>query len=251
MISPLKGYLRGLYTPFRGIGFLCKNKSFWAWVLPPALVNTAITLVALVVLVALSWLLIDWVYPLFGTGFWQWVFKWLAVIGVVLAVLGLTVVVWLILINVCAGYLLSVLAGRVERRLGLREDEIHPVPLTQEVKEAVIETSRVLGIHGLAFAAQFIPVVGTAVSVPVVLLADAYIFGGEFLNYPMGVRGLSLEERTVFIRRHRAEAVGMGSTILPLGLVPIVGGFMMAFATVGAVLLYRELVENEKSAAGE
>ena len=239
--------MSGLKAPFRGIGYLRKNKKLWLWVLPPALVNTLITVLSLIAAVALSWWLIATVWPMYGSSFMQWVYKISVSIGIVLGVIGLTVIVWLVLINVCAGYLLSILATRVEKKLGLSDDEIHEISLVREGIEAALETAVVLSIHLAAFLAQFIPFLGTVVSVPIVLVTDAFVFGWEILAYPMGVRGMTLKQRGAFIKRHRPEVVGLGSAVLPFVIVPVIGGFMMSFATVGAVLLYRDLIEADAS----
>lgn len=243
MLSPLTRYFKGLRAPLDGLGYLRQNKSLWAWVLPPALVNTLVTIGVLVGAVVLAWMLIAWAWPMYGDSLWQWVFKLAAAIGIVLGVIGLAVVLWLILISVCVGYLLGLLAERVEKKLGLDESQISPMSLVRETGEALIESGKILSIHGVAFLMQFIPVVGTVVSVPAALLADAYVLGGEVMGYPMGVRGMTLKERSVFIKAHRLETVGLGSAVLPTSFVPVLGGFVMCFATIGAVLLYRELSE--------
>lgn len=247
MLSPTIRYTRGFRATFRGFNYLRKNKGLLLWVLPPALVNTLITILALVMLISLSWWLISIVWPMYGDTFWQWVFKISVSIGIVLGVIAATAVVWLILTGIVAGYLLGVLAGRVERRLGLDEDEIHDISLIREGTEALLETSVIITIHALAFLAQFVPVVGTMVAMPAVLITDAFVFGWEIMSHPMGVRGMTLKERSAFIKRHRPETLGLGSTVLPTAIIPIVGGFVMCFATIGAVLLYRELIEEERS----
>jgi len=247
-LSLLTRYFKGLYAPVRGLGYLRANRSLWKWVLPPALVNTLITVLALGGAVALSWWLIGWAWPMYGDSLWQWVAKVFAAVGIVLGVIGLMVVVWLILTSLCAGYLLGVLAGRVEKQLGLSEAEVHDISLVREGVEATAETAVVLGIHGGAMVAQFVPVLGTVVSVPIVLVTDAFVLGWEIMGQPMGVRGMTLKERAAFIKRHRPETLGLGSAVLPAVLVPVVGGFVMCFATIGAVLLYRELVAREAEA---
>lgn len=247
MLSPAKRYAQGLSAPLRGLGFVRKNRFLWKWVLPPALVNTLITLAALVMAVWLSWWLVGEVWPLYGNTFWQWVFKIAAAVGIVLGVIGLTVVVWLVLTSVCAGYLLGVLAGRVERQLGLAEDEIHELSLVREGAEAVVETAVIIGIHLFGFVAQFIPFVGQFIALPAVLITDAYVLGWEVMGYPLGVRGMTLKDRSAFLKRHRPETLGVGTTLLPVMAVPVVGGFMMCFATVGAVLLHRDLIAVENA----
>lgn len=247
MLSPVSRYTRGLFAPFRGLGHLRRNKVLWLWAIPPALVNTLITLLALTLLVWLSWLAVGYVWQLYGSGFWQWVWRIAASIAAVIGVIGATLVVWLMLVNICAGYLLGILAEKVEKRLGLGQDEVYALSLVRETGDAVVESGKMLTIHGVALLMQFVPVIGAVVALPAVLIADAYLFGSEFFSYPMGVRGKTFKERSAFIRAHRAETLGIGTTILPVTLIPIVGGFMMSFATVGAVLLYREILAEQAS----
>ena len=249
MLSLFPRYMHGLRSPLRGLGLLREHKKLWLWVFPPAIINTLITLLALVMVVMLSWVLIDWVWPMYGSSFWQWVYKITVSIAIVLGVIGLTAVAWLILTSVCVGFLLSILAERVEKTLGLAEEEVYEISLVREGIEAALETSVVVTIHAAAFLAQFVPVIGTAVSVPAVLITDAFVFGWEIMSYPMGVRGLTLKQRAAFIRKHRPETVGLGTTVLPTAIIPIVGGLVMCFATIGAVLLYRDLISEEMSNA--
>lgn len=244
-------FLRGTRVPFDGFAYLRKHPSLWPLVLPAALVNVFITGAALLVLVMLAVVLVGYVHPMFGEGFWQWVFEILVIIAIIVVVVGLTIVCWLLMQNIIGGHLLSKLAERVERQLGLAEDQIAPVPFSRQVKDGVYDTTLVLGIHGLAFAAQFVPVVGTMVAVPAALMADAYVFGSDFLNHPMNLRGMTFAQRRAMIRKHLPETVGIGVMTLPLGLIPIVGGLVMAGSVIGAVLLYRELSDQQATATDD
>ncbi|MFN3166925.1 MAG: EI24 domain-containing protein [Phycisphaeraceae bacterium] len=237
-------FLRGTRAPFDGFAYLRRHPSLWPFVLPAALVNVFITGAALLVLVLLAIVLINYVVPMFGDGFWQTVLMVLVIVAVVAVVVGLTVVCWLLMQNIISGHLLSKLAERVEHQLGLGEDAIRPVPFVRQVTDGVYDTALVLGIHGAAFAIQFVPVLGAAVGVPAALAADAYVFGSDFINHPLNLRGMSFKERRAFIRRHTAETVGVGAVTLPLGLIPVVGGLVMACSVIGAVRLYRELSER-------
>jgi len=240
-------FLRGARVPFDGFAYLRKHPTLWPFVLPAALVNVFITGAALVVLVLLAIVLINWVVPMFGDGFWQTVLMVLVIVAVVAVVVGLTIVCWLLMQNIISGHLLSKLAERVEKQLGLGEDEINAVPFVRQVTDGVYDTALVLGIQGAAFAVQFVPGIGTLVGVPAALAADAYVFGSDFLNHPLNLRGMSFKERRAFIRKHTAETIGVGALSLPLGLIPLVGGLVMACSVIGAVRLYRELSEKAQA----
>lgn len=234
---------RGLRVPFTGFAYLRQHPALWPFVLPAALVNVLITGVALAVLIVAWVLLVGWVLPMFGEGVWQTLLKVLVLISTVMVVVGLTVLFWLLMQNVIAGHLLSKLAERVEAKLGLKPGEIASVPFAWQVRDGAVDTAVVAGIHGSAFALQFLPVVGTLVGVPAALLADALVFGSDFMSHPLKLRGMSFAQRRAFIRRHLSETMGIGMVTLPLGLVPVLGGFVTAAALVGTVLLHRELAE--------
>lgn len=234
-------FQRGLSTPLRGFVYLRERKHLWPYVLPAALVNVLITGAALLVLVLVAIALVTWVHPMFGGGAWAVVLEVLVIVAVVLVVLGLTLVCWMLMQNIIAGHLMSKLAQRVEKDLGIGEGVIASVPFRRQVVDGGLDTGLLLGIHAAGFAAQLIPGVGAVVGVPMVVIADAWVLGSDFLAHPLNLRGKTFGERQAFLRRHAHETVGIGAVVAPLGLVPLLGGLVACCAVVGAVELYREL----------
>lgn len=245
------GFQRGFATPFRGFSYLRERRHLWPFVLPAALVNVFITGAALAVLVLVAIVLIAWVHPMFGGGLWAVVLEVVVIAAVVVFVLGLTLLCWLLMQNIIAGHLMSKLAERVERELGVEDGTLASVPFRRQVIDGGLDTVMLLSINGAGLLIQFVPVVGTVVGVPLVFLGDAWVLGGDFLAHPLNLRGQTFGERQRFLRRHWRETVGVGSAVVPLGLVPVVGGLVAACAVVGAVLLHRELAaEDGREASG-
>ncbi|MEM9415918.1 MAG: EI24 domain-containing protein [Planctomycetota bacterium] len=234
-------FQRGFATPFRGFSYLRKHQHLWPFVLPAALVNVFITGAALAVLVVVAIILVAWVHPMFGDGFWAVVLEVVVIAAVVVVVLGLTLLCWMLMQNIIAGHLMSKLAERVERDLGVDADTIASVPFARQVTDGVLDTGLLLAINTTGLLIQFIPGVGAVIGVPLVFIGDAWVLGSDFLAHPLNLRGRTFSDRQRFLRRHWRETVGVGSAVAPLGLIPVLGGLVAACTVVGAVLLYREL----------
>lgn len=241
-------FVRGLKVPLDGFAYVRRHPRLWPFLLPAALVNVLITGFALAILIITTILLVSWVAPVFGDGAWQTFLLVLTIVGVAAVVIGLTFVFWILFQNIIAGHLLSKLAERVEMQLGIDKDQLTSVPFSWQVKDGAIDTAMVVGIHGVAFMLQFIPLLGTLVGLFAAVSADALILGNDFLSHPMKLRGQRFAQRRDFVRRHLPETFGIGAVTLPLGLIPIFGGFVSAMSLVGTVRLYRELIEADAAA---
>ncbi len=243
------GFQRGLATPFRGFSHLRRHPHLWPFVIPAALVNVLITGAALLVLVLVAVALVAWVHPMFGDGVWAILLEVIVVAAVVLVVLGLTLVCWLLMQNIIAGHLLSKLAERVERDLGIDEGAIASVPFRRQVIDGGLDTGLLVSINAAGFLIQLVPGIGTVVGVPLVFIGDAWVLGSDFLAHPLNLRGRTFGERQRFLRRHARVTVGIGTVVVPLGLIPVVGGLVTACTVIGAVLLYRELEDAPDAGA--
>ncbi|XAM00692.1 EI24 domain-containing protein [Phycisphaeraceae bacterium D3-23] len=235
------GFKRGFATPFRGFSYLREHRHLWPFVLPAALVNVLITGAALAVLVLVAVGLVAWVHPMFGDGLWAVVLEVVVVAAVVVVVLGLTLLCWLLMQNIIAGHLMSKLAERVERDLGIEDGVIASVPFGRQVIDGGLDTGLLLSINSAGLVVQVVPVIGTVLGVAMVFLGDAWVLGSDFLAHPLNLRGRTFGDRQRFLRRHWRETVGVGAAVAPLGLIPIVGGLVAACTVIGAVLLYRDL----------
>lgn len=236
---------RGLATPFRGFSHLRRYPHLWPFVIPAALVNLFITGAALAVLVLVAVALVVWVHPMFGGGFWAVVLEVVVIAAVALIVLGLTLVCWVLMQNIIAGHLLSKLAERVEHDLGIDPGAIASVPFRRQVTDGLLDTGLILTINIAGFLVQFIPGIGTLVGVPLVFLGDAWVLGSDYLAHPLNLRGRTFGERQKYLRAHTPETIGIGAVVLPLGLVPVLGGLVSACTVIGAVLLYREMEQED------
>lgn len=107
------------------------------------------------------------------------------------------------------------------------------------VKESVrlVTLSAVLGVA--LFAGGFIPLVGQTV-VPVLgALVGGWAIAIELSGVAFQRRGMHLRERRRVLRRNRALALGFGTTVFVLFLIPGVNVLVTPAAVAGATLLTR------------
>jgi CysZ protein len=110
------------------------------------------------------------------------------------------------------------------------------------LKESVrlIVLSAVLGTA--LFAAGFLPFVGQTV-VPVIgALIGGWALAVELTGVAFVRRGMYLKQRRVHLRRHRALALGFGTTAFVLFLIPGVNILVMPAAVAGGTLLTRRVL---------
>ena len=80
---------------------------------------------------------------------------------------------------------------------------------------------------------------------PVALVYSLYFqiltCGRDQLSHPLSLRGNNRAERLEFSRQHTAHTMGLGTVVLALEFIPIVGAIFMVTAAAGAVVLHRRL----------
>lgn len=88
----------------------------------------------------------------------------------------------------------------------------------------------------------FIPIVNIAAPF-LVFGFGAWMFALEYIDYPMGNRGLFFKDVKQTLRERRPMALGFGSIVAVFSIVPIVNLVIMPVAVAGATALY---VDNIK-----
>ena len=87
---------------------------------------------------------------------------------------------------------------------------------------------------------NLIPGLGGAVYAVAAWLVTAYFLALEFLDYPLDRRGLSLKEKSRYVRSLGLGWLGFGSAVLVIGLVPVVNFTLLPLAAMGGTLVYLE-----------
>jgi uncharacterized protein involved in cysteine biosynthesis len=236
-------FFRGARAPWEGLRYMTRNPGLWRHGIWPVVLNLFITAFVLVLFlggVAGVMVVIDsWFSPTWGGR----VLEVLTAIALVVLALAGAFVVWQLLQGMLCSYFYARLAREVEVRLGFDPGEVSGEYLswTYQVLDGLRAAGKLLAINLGLFALNFVPVVGSLLAVCLAYYFDSWILGKEFFEFPLEVRGVPRAERRDFHAAHRPEVLGLGTTVLLCGLIPLVSSVLLTTAVVGAVLLRREV----------
>jgi uncharacterized protein involved in cysteine biosynthesis len=234
-------YARGFWAPWEGFRYLCRYPRLWWYGVVPVLLNLLITAAALLLLLAAAvWFTVH-LHPLFPAG-WLWAFvEFFCGLSLLVLAGGLTLVIYVFLQGALIGYYLAKLARQVELHLGLPAEAITEVSWRYEIVDASRDVLSLIVINGGFLLLHVVPGIGSVLGVAGALYYDSLLFGSDYLDYPLALRGLRRHEKQEFLKRRRPYVLGLGTTVLLASLLPFVGAVLLAAAVVGAVLLHRRL----------
>ncbi|WP_382465935.1 EI24 domain-containing protein [Streptomyces noursei] len=249
----MRDLVAGMRYLGRGVRWVAGHGRWWGFGLLPALVALVLYAGLLTVLGLYSGDLAAWATP-FADGWgapWQGLLRGLFVAllfagGLTLSVLTFTAVTLLI-----GEPFYESLSERVEES----EGGCPPGPdrpLWQEIAVALRDMVHVLlraaGFGVLLFLLGFLPFVGQTV-VPVVGFGvSGFFLAVELTTVAMQRRDVPVRERLRLLRGRRWLAVGFGTPLVLLFLIPFAAVVLMPGAVAGATLLVRELLPVEAEA---
>ena len=240
----LQNAIAGLMTPLEGLGYLWRRPRLWRYAITPIVCNLIITAL---VLAALIWSGIEAsnrlsaYYPsgILGSA------AWLATLLVLLVVaFALAVGAWLLLGGILCGYFYGRLAYQVELELGTPAAELRELSLYYQTVDVLRDFAFLVVVSVGCLLIALVPVVGAALGGAIALYYDSMIFGVEYLDYPLALRGWRRRDKWRFAERHRPYTLGLGAAVMLLNFLPIVGSVLLAGAAVGGVLTYHRLEDS-------
>ena len=234
---PPPGVLEAALHPLKGLGFLLRRPALW----PPAAAAFAVNVLIFTLgLVAFFYWLPDLARAATPDKFPAWT-AWIA--GVLLAAAGLLATVFLFTIvgNAVAAPFLDVLAERALKDLG---ETLPPAPsfaraLLRGIGGQLLKLAVFGAIQAVLLLSLLTPL-GLAYPVLAGGVAAAF-FTLEYVDYPLGARGVGHADRLRFVARHRGASLGFGLSCLLLHLVPLLGYLALPASVCGAALLVRRL----------
>jgi uncharacterized protein involved in cysteine biosynthesis len=131
-------------------------------------------------------------------------------------------------------------------QLGVPAIDLRELSLTYQAMDVVRDVSALAIINVACLLLNLVPVIGSMTAPFVAFYYDSLIFGIEYLDFPLALRGWRREEKWAFAKRHRWHTAGLGSAVLLCNFVPILGSVMLSSAATGAVLLHRRLQELDR-----
>ena len=227
-----------------GVRWTARHPRQWLFGLVPALITLLIDVAVIIVLAIYTPELVAWATPFADA----WGEPWRAVTrvaaGVILVggVLLLAVLVFTAMTLALGAPFYDKLAERVDADLGgIPSDDARPV--WRQAVVAVTEGLRVVvyaAVCGVVlFALGFVPVLGQTV-VPVVgACVSGFFLTVELTGAAAERRGLRFRDRFRALRRRKLLAIGFGTPLFLLFLLPVVAVVLMPPAAAGAAMLTR------------
>jgi uncharacterized protein involved in cysteine biosynthesis len=220
---------------------MTRHPELWRYGVKPMALNLAITLVVLGVLVVTAVGFAAYLHPEFPDGALGILWEVLAVLAMLLVAVGLAAATWMLLNGILSSYYYGKLAEAVERQLGLPPEEMCEISFRYQVADTLRDLAAMVLVNTGLLMLHCVPLIGSVAAICGAFYFNGYIFGRDFLDFPLALRGMRRKEKHAFCRRHRWHTLGLGTVILLLGLVPFLGALVLTTATTGAVLLHRRL----------
>lgn len=240
-MNPLTEFVVGLQYFLRGLELIREPR-----LRPFVLIPLAINVVLIVALASLfGWqlhsVLESWLAGLPGWLDWLQTLLWW--VGLILAVL-LFCYLFTFLANLIASPFNGVLSARVELLLMGHEPDSNMSfwqemadAVTGEIKLAVFSLGRACLLGLVCLALLFIPVINAAI--PFLWFAfGAYMLAFEYLDGPMGNRGLEFAAKRAHVGSRRWRHLGFGSVVTLVTAIPLLNLIVMPAAVAGATALY-------------
>ena len=224
----------------RGFSYMARHPRLWRHAIVPILLNLLITGVVVLLLIGgVAWFART-VHPRFPAGAWGALLEVAAIAAAVAVAALLAAGTWFVLNGILCGHFYTKLAREVELQLGTPAGRLRDVPFAYQVADTLRDTAALLAINVGLLALNVVPLIGSVVGLALTLYLDAFIFGRDYLDFPMSLRGMRRVDKLAACRAHRAETVGLGTGVFLLNLVPLVGSVGLATAAAGSVLTYKK-----------
>ncbi|WP_030619158.1 EI24 domain-containing protein [Streptomyces sclerotialus] len=243
----MRDLVAGLGYWGKGQRWVARHGRWWGFGLLPALVTLVLYAVALTVFFFWADDIAGWATP-FADGWgspWQGLVRGLFVALLVAGGLLLSVLTFTAVTLVIGDPFYESLSEKVEESEG-DCPEGPDLPLWREVwiavKDSVYVLLRAAGFGLLFFVLGFLPVIGQTVIPAIGFCVSGFFLTVELTSVALQRRGIPVRERMRLLRGRKALAVGFGTPLVLLFLVPFVAVVLMPGAVAGATLLVRELV---------
>jgi CysZ protein len=237
---------------FRGMGLLGSGFSYWARrpkvmllgaipaVLATALITAALMLLAFHIDDLAGWL----------TGFAaDWNETWRTAVQVVAGVMVFALALWLSVVVFTALTLLigdpfyEAIANQVEKELGGAPDDSQGfwASLGRSVRDALRLVGKSLLASLVLFAIGLIPVVGAFIALVLGAFVGGWFLAVEMSAYAFNRRGLRYRDYRKLLARRRALALGFGTPVFLLFMIPLGAIVVMPAAVVAGTLAARQV----------
>jgi CysZ protein len=239
----------GLFDGFSaftgGIGFVLTKPSVWPYAAVPALMALLLT----VVLSCLGvWGAVSLPESWFGEGGWASAGWWTATIVAVAMALMLSTLVGLVLAQPLSGWALEAITVRQEESLTGRRPDGPSLLQATWVSLRCAVFSIVFGgtvLGGLLLIGILIPP-ALVVTVPLKFLVIGWMVAWDFLDYPLGLRGLGIRRRAVWAAENWWAFTAFGLSWALTLPIPFAVLLVLPMGVAGAARLVVAAEEQER-----
>lgn len=250
----MRDLVAGMRYLGKGQRWVAQHGRWWGFGLIPALIALVLYAAVLTVLALWSGDIAAWATP-FADGWgspWQGLLRGVFVGllfagGLMLSVLTFTAVTLLI-----GDPFYESLSEKVEESEGYCPPSPDR-PVWQEIWIALRDSVHVLlraaGFGILLFVLGFVPFLGQTVIPAIGFCVSGFFLAVELTSVAMQRRDVPVRERLRLLRGRKALAIGFGTPVVLLFLIPFVAVVLMPGAVAGATLLVRDLVDEEEPPA--
>jgi CysZ protein len=237
----LTDYLAGFGYPFRGLS-LIRRRGIRPMVILPLLLNTLVFAAGIGVAVVYLDAGLDALLP----GWLDWL-RWLLWPVFMIAVLAIVFFGFTLVANLVGAPFNGPLAARVEGNLTGRTPD-SGLSWQREAVVAVVNELRKLlyvALRALPLLLLFlVPVLQLAAPLAW-LIFGAWMLALEYADAPMGNHGLGFREARHRLGRNMSLALGFGSGMLVLTLVPVLNFVAMPAGVAGAAVMWVERLSDD------
>ena len=223
-------FIRGFSYFFSGFGFIIKP-GIRRYVLIPLCINMVLFTIA--IFFALNQVQ-DFINTL--SGWWQWL-EWLLWPFFVLVTLVIVFFSFSIIANLIAAPFNGLLAETVESYLEDGTVELPKRSLTNEIITSIgSELSKLL--YFIVWAIPLLLLMFVPGLQLLWVVFGAWMLSLEYLDFPMANHGMTFSQERNLIKQKRLLALGFGSAVMTMALIPVLNFIVMPVAVCAATKLW-------------
>jgi len=233
----------------RGAIFVWSHKVLWKYAAAPVVISIVILVGSYILLYDLFIKLIS---PYTGQEWYGQIIYYLLLVIITVALLGLSLFIVTRLASALAAPFNDIISRKAEEIAAGIFDET-PFSLLTFLRDSgrlFAHSFRLLGLYllllFLGLVLFLIPVIGGALYTCFGILISAYMFGYEYLGYPMDRRRFSWSQKKKFMRSKLSSVLGFGLGNVAVAAIPIVNFFFIPAAVAGGTLLFLDMTKGSK-----
>ena len=233
----------------RGAIFVWSHKVLWKYAAAPIIISIVILVGSYILLYDLFIKLIS---PYSSQEWYGQIVYYLLLVIITVALLGLCLFIVTRLASAIAAPFNDIISRKAEEITAGVFDET-PFSLLTFLRDSgrlLVHSFRLLGLYLLmlilGLVLFLVPVIGGALYTCFGILISAYMFGYEYLGYPMDRRRFSWSQKQKFLRSKLSSVLGFGLGNVVIAAIPIVNFFFIPAAVAGGTLLFLDMTKESK-----